>query len=235
MGEGEPVSDHTGDSYDKIIPPRSAPSSFDAPMYPVSSLPGNFFNSANSHSDSRLPSRSLGPLSMNAPSTARSRKTPVSGGGLKSADYFNTKPLTAEPDPLIDCGDSPTTVQSASSIARPLAPGSSVSSSMTLRTPTTLASSVTPETPWLNHSNASYTSYTYFKSNKRGSVGSIGSTTSTVAMTGPVALARMTESEKKGYKLQMRVYKARGVLPFRIMLRVFREPGECVETWDVVG
>ncbi|KAJ3886059.1 hypothetical protein GG344DRAFT_58185 [Lentinula edodes] len=182
-GEGEPLSDPTGDSYDKIIPPRSAPSSFDAPTYPVSPLPGNFFNSANSHPDSRPPSRSLTPLSMNAPYTARSRKTPVSGGGLKSADYFNTKPLTAEPDPLIDFGDSPTTAQSASSIARPLA---------------------------------------------------LGSTTSTVA-TGPVALARMTESEKKGYELQMRVYKARGVLPFRIMLRVFREPGECVETWDVVG
>ncbi|KAJ3861829.1 hypothetical protein EV359DRAFT_46393 [Lentinula novae-zelandiae] len=180
-GEGEPLSDPTGDSFDKMLPPRSAPSSFDAPSNPVSPLPGNFFNSANSHSDSRPPSRSLTPLSMNAPYTARSRKTPVSGGGPKSADYFNTKPLTAEPDPLIDFGDSPTTAQSASSIAR--------------------------------------------------------STTSTVAtgMTGPVALARMTESEKKGYELQMRVYKARGVLPFRMMLRVFREPGECVETWDVVG
>ncbi|KAH7874526.1 uncharacterized protein C8R40DRAFT_1171144 [Lentinula edodes] len=236
-GEGEPLSDPTGDSYDKIIPPRSAPSSFDAPTYPISPLPGNFFNSANSHSDSRPPSRSLTPLSMNAPYTARSRKTPVSGGGPKSADYFNTKPLTAEPDPLIDFGDSPTTAQSASSIARPLTLGSSVSSSITPWTPATTASSVTPKTPktpWLNHSNASYTSYTSFKSNKRGSVGSIGSTTSTVA-TGPVALARMTESEKKGYELQMRVYKARGVLPFRIMLRVFREPGECVETWDVVG
>ncbi|KAJ3928936.1 MAG: hypothetical protein NXY57DRAFT_1018884 [Lentinula lateritia] len=47
--------------------------------------------------------------------------------------------------------------------------------------------------------------------------------------------SRMTESEQKGYELQMRVYKVRGVLPFRMMLRVFREPGECVETWDVVG
>ncbi|KAJ3854286.1 hypothetical protein EV368DRAFT_80744 [Lentinula lateritia] len=159
------------------------------------------------------------------PYAARS-STPVSGGGLESADYFNAKPLTAEPDPLIDFGDSPTTAQSASSIARPLALGPSVSSSITPRTPATPASSVTPKTPktpWLNHTNASYTFYTSFESNKRGSV----------AMTGSVALARMTESEKKGYELQTRVYKARGVLPFRVLLRVFRDPEECV--WDVVG
>ncbi|KAJ3846974.1 hypothetical protein EV368DRAFT_88272 [Lentinula lateritia] len=134
-GEGELLSDPSGDSHDKIIPPRSAPSSFDAATYPVSPLPGNFFNSVNSHSDSRPPSRSLTPLSMNALYAARSMKTPVSGGGLKSADYFNAKPLTAEPDPLMDFGDSPTLVQSASSIAHPLALGSSVSSSVTPRTP----------------------------------------------------------------------------------------------------
>ncbi|KAJ3877739.1 hypothetical protein F5051DRAFT_440316 [Lentinula edodes] len=135
---------------------------------------------------------------MNAPYAAGSRKTPVDGGGLKSADNFDTKPLTAEPDPLIDFADSPTTVPFASSIVRPLALGSSVSSYITPRTPATTASSVTPKTPktpWLNHSNASYTSYTSFKSNKRGSVGFIGSSTLSVVLT------RMTESEQKGYEL----------------------------------
>jgi len=39
----------------------------------------------------------------------------------------------------------------------------------------------------------------------------------------------MTEVEKKRYELQMRVYRARTQMPSQIVLRIFREPAECVE------
>ncbi|KAJ3966777.1 hypothetical protein EV361DRAFT_808443, partial [Lentinula raphanica] len=95
-GDGQPLSDPTGDFYNKM-PSRSAPSSFDSSAYPV---PGD--------SNSRPPSRSLTPLSIASSYPARSKKTPMSGGPKKSsADYFNVQPLTAEPDPLIDFSDSP--------------------------------------------------------------------------------------------------------------------------------
>jgi len=40
---------------------------------------------------------------------------------------------------------------------------------------------------------------------------------------------KMTEVEKKRYELQMRVYRARTQMPSQIVLRIFREPAECVE------
>ena len=40
---------------------------------------------------------------------------------------------------------------------------------------------------------------------------------------------KMTEVEKKRYELQMRVYRARTQMPSHIVLRIFREPAECVE------
>lgn len=39
---------------------------------------------------------------------------------------------------------------------------------------------------------------------------------------------------RKRYELQMRVYKARLVMPGHIRLRVFRRPEECVEVWGIL-
>ena len=45
---------------------------------------------------------------------------------------------------------------------------------------------------------------------------------------------KMTELEKRRYELQMRVYRARTQMPSHIVLRVFREPSECVEVEEVM-
>ena len=44
----------------------------------------------------------------------------------------------------------------------------------------------------------------------------------------------MTEVEKKRYLLQMRVNRARTQMPSHIVLRVFRDPGECVEIEEML-
>ncbi|KAJ3844152.1 hypothetical protein F5878DRAFT_656103 [Lentinula raphanica] len=221
-GDGQPLSDPTGDFYDKM-PSRSAPSSFDSSAYPV---PGD--------SNSRPPSRSLTPLSIASSYPARSKKTPMSGGPISSsADYFNVQPLTAEPDPLIDFSESPasTTAQSVQPTRNfppssfppltPLTPKTPVTPATPASSASTFVTPRTPKTPWTNYSNASYTS---FKSKR-----SVGST-STIGN----GVARMSEPEKKQYELQMRVNKARGALPFKIVLRVFRSPEECMETWELL-
>ncbi|KAJ3762392.1 hypothetical protein EV360DRAFT_35831 [Lentinula raphanica] len=175
-GDGQPLSDPTGDFYDKM-PSRSAPSSFDSSAYPI---PG--------YSNSRPPSRSLtpeSPASLTAQSVQPTRTFPPSS-------FPPLTPLTPK---------------------TPATPASSASTSVTPRT---------PKTPWTNYSNASYTS---FKSKR-----SVGST-STIGN----GVVRMSESEKKQYELQMRVNKARGALPFKIVLRVFRSPEECVETWELLN
>ena len=45
---------------------------------------------------------------------------------------------------------------------------------------------------------------------------------------------KMTEVEKKRYELQMRVNRARTQMPSHIVLRVFREPSECVEIEEML-
>ncbi|KAJ4468137.1 hypothetical protein J3R30DRAFT_3662058 [Lentinula aciculospora] len=217
IGDGELLSDPTGDSYERM-PPRSAPSSLDAYLAP-------------DDVKSRPPSRSLTPLNIGASYAARPKKTSIGSGPRSAADYFNAKPLTAEPDSLIDFSDSTTTTQSARSIRSlvpssftPITPRTPVTpvTSATPATPITSDTPRTPRTPWTVHSNASYAS---FKSKR--------STGSTSSMTTAVG-ARLSESEKKQYDLQMRVYKARAALPFRITLRIFRSPEECVETWGLL-
>ena len=39
---------------------------------------------------------------------------------------------------------------------------------------------------------------------------------------------------RKRYELQMRVYKARSMMPAHIALRIFRRPEECVEVWGIL-
>ena len=46
---------------------------------------------------------------------------------------------------------------------------------------------------------------------------------------------KMTEVEKKRYLLQSRVNRARTQMPSHIVLRVFREPSECVEIEDMLA
>lgn len=46
---------------------------------------------------------------------------------------------------------------------------------------------------------------------------------------------KMTEVEKKRYELQMRVNRARTQMPSHIVLRVFREPSECVEIEEILA
>ncbi|KAI0085739.1 hypothetical protein BDY19DRAFT_964089 [Irpex rosettiformis] len=45
---------------------------------------------------------------------------------------------------------------------------------------------------------------------------------------------QMTDAEKKQYDLQVRVNRARNIMPENVPLRVFRDPKECVETKDVL-
>ena len=45
----------------------------------------------------------------------------------------------------------------------------------------------------------------------------------------------MTEVEKKRYLLQMRVNRARTQMPSHIVLRVFRDPSECVEIEEMLA
>ncbi|KAJ3803194.1 hypothetical protein GGU11DRAFT_671132 [Lentinula aff. detonsa] len=150
-----------------------------------------------------------------------------------TGDSYDRMPSRSAPtNPLVDFSDSPlsTTVQSVQP-THPFPPGSFTPiTPITPRTPAIPATPITgstsvtprtPKTPWTNHSNASYAS---FKSKR-----SVGST-STVGN----SVARMTESEKKQYELQMRVNRARGSLPFRTALRVFRSPEECLETWELL-
>ena len=46
---------------------------------------------------------------------------------------------------------------------------------------------------------------------------------------------KMTEAEKKRYLLQTRVNRARTQMPSHIVLRVFREPSECVEIEEMLA
>lgn len=44
----------------------------------------------------------------------------------------------------------------------------------------------------------------------------------------------MSDAERKRCGLQMRVYRARTQMPGHVLLRVFRDPGECVEVEEVL-
>jgi hypothetical protein len=45
----------------------------------------------------------------------------------------------------------------------------------------------------------------------------------------------MSDAEKKKYELQVRVLKARSIMPGHVPLRVFRSPEECVEVEEILG
>ncbi|KAJ3716993.1 hypothetical protein C8R42DRAFT_724635 [Lentinula raphanica] len=204
-GDGEQLSDPTGDFYDKMSS-RSAPSSFDASAY---SVPGEshsitFFNTfehrfTTSMYNPSLQSRNLlidfneSPASTTAQSVQPTRTFPPSS-------FTPLTPLTPK-TPVI-----------------PATPASSASTSATPKT---------PKTPWTNYSNASYAS---FKSKR--------SVESTSTMSN--GIARMSESGKKQYELQMRANKATGALLFKIVLKVFRSPEESKlgyggDPWIVCG
>jgi len=51
---------------------------------------------------------------------------------------------------------------------------------------------------------------------------------------GGTNVGKMTEAEKKRFELQTRVNRARTQMPSHIMLRVFRDPSECVEVEEVM-
>ncbi|KAF9078001.1 hypothetical protein BDP27DRAFT_1310560 [Rhodocollybia butyracea] len=185
VGDGEPLSDPTGNMFDKAPPPhtpiRSAPPSLDIPGRNLSG--GDRLNG---------PTRTLAPLTTTL-------RMPLSAGlsiGLKSADYFSPNVFTAEPEQLIDFGDD-----------SPITPTTAPPSAYAFVKPTT---PVTPATP---------------RSSLSTSTGS-----------------KMPEGERKRYELQMRVYKAKAMLVSgesnrdgsKIILRVFKSPLECVETWGLL-
>lgn len=60
---------------------------------------------------------------------------------------------------------------------------------------------------------------------------SSGRTSSTASLRGVPA---MTDSERRQYELQLRVYKARLEMPPHVPLRIFRQPEECVEAKQVL-
>ncbi|KAI4519233.1 hypothetical protein K525DRAFT_258712 [Schizophyllum commune Loenen D] len=58
----------------------------------------------------------------------------------------------------------------------------------------------------------------------------MGSRTSSVASSASSqTLPKMSEPERRRYELQIRVYRARDLMPEHIPLRVFRSPDECIE------
>ncbi|KAG6899640.1 hypothetical protein C0993_008417 [Termitomyces sp. T159_Od127] len=63
--------------------------------------------------------------------------------------------------------------------------------------------------------------------------GSVLSKSSTLSSTS--SGSRMTEGEKRRSALQARVHLTRTLMPGHIPLRVFRDPGECVEAEEVLG
>lgn len=80
--------------------------------------------------------------------------------------------------------------------------------------------------------------YSYYNSNNPVPVihapdGSVLSKSSTLSSTS--SGSRMTEGEKRRVALQARVHLARTLMPGHIPLRVFRNPGECVEADEVLG
>ena len=77
-------------------------------------------------------------------------------------------------------------------------------------------------------------SHTYRKPGRQNSSSTSDSATSSSSFNnavnyGGVNGGKMTEVEKKRYVLQTRVNRARTQMPSHIVLRVFREPSECVE------
>ncbi|KAI0316763.1 hypothetical protein OF83DRAFT_1059817 [Amylostereum chailletii] len=85
---------------------------------------------------------------------------------------------------------------------------------------------------------SAYPSYPYMHASgsPTGSSSSLASGSGTPLGMRPSSMnqAGMTESEKKRYALQMRVWKARVETPPGVVLRVFREPEECVEAQEVL-
>ncbi|KAF7796823.1 hypothetical protein EIP86_008007 [Pleurotus ostreatoroseus] len=72
---------------------------------------------------------------------------------------------------------------------------------------------------------------------RTGSVTMTGTTMGTGMGTGTGATtpgAGLSDAQRKQYELQMRVYRARMDIPAHIALRVFRDPGECVEAAEIL-
>lgn len=75
---------------------------------------------------------------------------------------------------------------------------------------------------------------TYGQQQEGSSSGSTSSSFNTAINYGGANGGKMTEVEKKRYELQMRVYRARTQMPSHIVLRIFREPSECVEVEEML-
>ncbi|PPQ64719.1 hypothetical protein CVT24_008346 [Panaeolus cyanescens] len=76
---------------------------------------------------------------------------------------------------------------------------------------------------------------TGWRSTSRRSTGSgYGAAGPTASGGSGTGAAPMSEIEKKRAELQARVYRARNMMPSNIPLRIFRDPGECVEAAEIL-
>lgn len=89
------------------------------------------------------------------------------------------------------------------------------------------SSSQITEEPESMPSSASYPT-SYVPRSRRATTASSVSSISSVT-------SKMTEEERKRFDLQMRVYKARSVVPLHIPVRVFQQPSDCVEMEGLIN
>lgn len=143
----------------------------------------------------------------------------ISASSSTAPDYFSSAIPSSEPDIWAQRVDPDATAFHKSIVQRsaspiPITPSSSTSSSQYINFPP----GPTPA-PSLHPSSVSFRSV------------QTGSSTSSSSSVKP---ANMTDAEKRRYELQRRVYRARTQMPSHVVLRVFREPGDCVEVTNIL-
>ncbi|KAF9554965.1 hypothetical protein CPC08DRAFT_782165 [Agrocybe pediades] len=165
-------------------------------------------------------SGSSGPINLSTPTpdndrTPRPAASAVNSGYYKGQTYLDVGLLSAEPESLKPFGDAPVTPTVGSS-AQLRGDNYQPSYINQPPQPTLPPSVVAGLTPRQSSTSASFRSQ---------------NTTSSAPSTKKVS---MTDTEKRRYELQLRVYRARTQMPSHIPLRVFREPGECVEAQEIL-
>jgi len=168
---------------------------------------------------------------LSAPDIDRTPRPDVYGqdtylsSGNKSQPCFDVGALSAEPEPLIMDDFSRTPMIGSSAQLGP-----SINTGSPMHTNNKVQSPIInqPPKPVMSPSIAAGL-------NLRQSSASLRSqNTASSTSSGSSKKSSMTDTEKRRYELQLRVYRARTQMPSHIPLRVFREPSECVEAQEIL-
>ncbi|KAF5353097.1 hypothetical protein D9758_008708 [Tetrapyrgos nigripes] len=251
IGIADPLSDPTGRGSGYYGPADDVPPLQLPPKPPYSRKPSQS-QSQSSPSPRRAltgPERTLTPMNTTSmtqsppntssntsyiprtPQTQTSRKTSMPTPLSAAPSYFSSSTIMAEPEVIAPMSAS--VLNTPYSTGRKSPWGSKSSLSM----------SVLPNTPYSapNASNASNMLNTSFgtqssRPRKSGSVHSVMSNATSASASGSAYGngngKPLADSERKRYDLQVRVWNARSVIPDGILLRVFRDPGECWAEMD---